>query len=91
MFNEFRLLQVLFLSFDEMLKIVSTTLGVNATGFSESDVKNTLFGAALSGADLNSDGIMELLIGAPTHAEDEGLYESGALFILIGGSSVSII
>ncbi|XP_026330022.1 uncharacterized protein LOC113237631 [Hyposmocoma kahamanoa] len=73
---------------DHSLNIINngTILYVTAEEFVPRDVSNTLFGAALSGADLNLDGVMELLIGAPTYAEVEDVYETGALFILIGGN-----
>ncbi|KAM3963067.1 integrin alpha-9-like [Aphomia sociella] len=50
----------------------------------------TMFGAALYGADLNKDGLSELLVGAPAHSEDRTGYDTGAVHIYLGGPQESI-
>ncbi|XP_013180771.1 PREDICTED: integrin alpha-PS3-like [Papilio xuthus] len=50
---------------------------------------NTMFGSAMLGVDINSDGYTELLVGAPAYYEDDA-YETGALYIYIGGDLATI-
>ncbi|XP_045542806.1 integrin alpha-PS3-like [Papilio machaon] len=50
---------------------------------------NTMFGSAMLGADINSDGYTELLVGAPAFYEDDA-YETGALYIYTGGDLATI-
>ncbi|XP_031768167.2 integrin alpha-9-like isoform X3 [Galleria mellonella] len=61
----------------KFLKIEDTTVG-------------TMFGAALSGADLNNDGLVELLVGAPAQSEDRSVSDTGALHIYLGGSQDTV-
>ncbi|CAH0748477.1 unnamed protein product [Diatraea saccharalis] len=49
------------------------------------DVVGSMFGAAMGSADLNNDGLSELLVGAPAQDDLERGSETGALHIYLGG------
>ncbi|XP_013146070.1 PREDICTED: integrin alpha-4-like [Papilio polytes] len=55
----------------------------------DSEMVNTMFGSAMVGADINSDGYTELVVGAPAYYEDDA-YETGALYIYTGGDLETI-
>ncbi|PZC84664.1 hypothetical protein B5X24_HaOG204212 [Helicoverpa armigera] len=48
-----------------------------------------MFGTTLSAADLNLDGLDELLVGAPAHYDEE-TFECGAVHIYLGGDMSTI-
>ena len=54
---------------------------------------NSFFGAALCTADVNNDGLDDLLIGAPmfsrSSTKDTVFTEEGAVFVYLGGLQVS--
>ncbi|XP_075992863.1 integrin alpha-8-like [Anticarsia gemmatalis] len=55
----------------------------------ESEGIGTMFGAALVAADLNMDGMDELLVGAPAQSE-RNCVECGALHVYLGGNMKDI-
>ncbi|RVE44447.1 hypothetical protein evm_010924 [Chilo suppressalis] len=50
----------------------------------------SMFGAAMAAADLNNDGVSELLVGAPAQDGQESGSETGAIHIYLGGDISSI-
>lgn len=50
----------------------------------------TMYGYVMSTADLNVDGIADLLVSAPGYFRGRHAYDLGAVYIYIGGHSVRI-
>jgi hypothetical protein len=70
--------------------IYLSSLAADGKGFAVSGVAGTTFGASVSSAgDINGDGLMDLIIGAPSFLNSAGSRDIGRTYIIFGKTTTT--